>query len=259
MQAAACGGCGDANGDGGISATDALIALQAAVGTAPCALAVCDANGDGRLSASDALRILQAAVGIPVGFHCDGSPPTTTTTTTSSTTSSTSSTTTTTVSLCPANGPITDLRNDCSHLGYFYVLGSIVEGLTTTGDSVVIAQTDGIDVLGYFGPVTGRRTFTLTHASVNGSDFFPILDAGSGGNISTDGRRLNLTIIVDGQRFDFPGARWVETDPLLVAELEQRTLAVAASGAAMRSRPSGDASVVSAQEAFAAVRELIGR
>lgn len=57
--------CGDANLDGSVTATDALAALNRAVGLdVPCSPLVCDAVGglDG-VKASDALRLLAAAVG----------------------------------------------------------------------------------------------------------------------------------------------------------------------------------------------------
>jgi len=62
--------CGDVNDDGRVSATDALFALQAAVGLQQCAVEICDANGDGSVTATDASMILAAAVGLPVDFVC---------------------------------------------------------------------------------------------------------------------------------------------------------------------------------------------
>ncbi len=62
--------CGDATGDGRVTASDALMALQAAVGIGSCALNRCDANGDGRVSATDSLLVLNFAVGIPVSLNC---------------------------------------------------------------------------------------------------------------------------------------------------------------------------------------------
>jgi len=59
---------GDVNGDGSVTASDALAALSAALGATQCLLCVCDLNGDGTTSATDALLILNLAVG--------GSPPT---------------------------------------------------------------------------------------------------------------------------------------------------------------------------------------
>jgi hypothetical protein len=54
---------GDVNGDGAVTASDALGALGAALGTTQCLLCVCDLNGDGSISATDALIILNLAVG----------------------------------------------------------------------------------------------------------------------------------------------------------------------------------------------------
>lgn len=62
--------CGDANGNGDVTATDAQFALRAAVGSEECALSVCDVNGNGSVASSDALRILQHAVGQPVELEC---------------------------------------------------------------------------------------------------------------------------------------------------------------------------------------------
>jgi len=69
--------CGDANVDGTIAATDALVALQAGVGAAECLQCRCDVNAAGGVSATDALLILSAAVGQPVMLDCPpcGSPP----------------------------------------------------------------------------------------------------------------------------------------------------------------------------------------
>jgi hypothetical protein len=63
--AAAFHPCGDTNGDGSFSASDALLVLRAAVGTQNgCIAMVCDATGghDG-VKASDALLLLRVAVG----------------------------------------------------------------------------------------------------------------------------------------------------------------------------------------------------
>ncbi|MFT4571861.1 MAG: hypothetical protein ACI8TX_002743 [Hyphomicrobiaceae bacterium] len=51
-------------------ASDALFALQAAVGVRSCELCLCDANGSGALGASDALAILRAAVGGDGDLDC---------------------------------------------------------------------------------------------------------------------------------------------------------------------------------------------
>jgi hypothetical protein len=62
--------CGDASGDGTITAGDALFILRSAVGGSPCPIAVCDADGNGKLSAGDALRVLKAAVGAAIDLVC---------------------------------------------------------------------------------------------------------------------------------------------------------------------------------------------
>jgi len=62
--------CGDGNGDGSITAVDALFALRTAVGTASCALTLCDYNGDDKITATDALAILRKAVGGDIPPQC---------------------------------------------------------------------------------------------------------------------------------------------------------------------------------------------
>jgi hypothetical protein len=62
--------CGDASRDDTITATDALAALQAAVGARYCSLQLCDADDSGSVTASDALAILRAAVGSPSTLEC---------------------------------------------------------------------------------------------------------------------------------------------------------------------------------------------
>lgn len=52
------------------AASDALRALRVAVGSAECALCVCDVNDNGGVSTSDALLILKAAVGLDVSLDC---------------------------------------------------------------------------------------------------------------------------------------------------------------------------------------------
>ena len=59
--------CGDVNGDGVVTAADAVIALEiAAGGSASCdpeTFTAADVSGDGMVTSLDALMILQAAVG----------------------------------------------------------------------------------------------------------------------------------------------------------------------------------------------------
>ena len=62
--------CGDGNGDGKITAADALFALRTAVGSADCSLAACDYNGDDKITAGDALAILRKAVGQDPPGNC---------------------------------------------------------------------------------------------------------------------------------------------------------------------------------------------
>ena len=63
------GTCGDPTGNG-VTATDALFTLQAAVGGQVCELCVCDADGSGTVTAADGLRVLMAAVGQPLELLC---------------------------------------------------------------------------------------------------------------------------------------------------------------------------------------------
>jgi CSLREA domain-containing protein len=53
-----------------ITASDALIALSASVGTADCPLCVCDVNDSGGTTATDALILVRYAVGQPLSLDC---------------------------------------------------------------------------------------------------------------------------------------------------------------------------------------------
>jgi cysteine-rich repeat protein len=67
--------CGDADFDGQIDATDALIVLRIAVGLSEnCPLERCDVSEDGRITARDALAVLAAAVGLISDLVCDALP-----------------------------------------------------------------------------------------------------------------------------------------------------------------------------------------
>ncbi len=63
-------GCGDPSGDGNVTAGDALLVLQAAVGAGVCLPCICDVNDVGGITSTDALLVLQAAVGQPVTLTC---------------------------------------------------------------------------------------------------------------------------------------------------------------------------------------------
>ena len=65
--------CGDPNGEGGITATDALFVLRASVGLEECCLlGVCAVTGGASVVATDALLVLRVAVGLLTadGFNC---------------------------------------------------------------------------------------------------------------------------------------------------------------------------------------------
>jgi hypothetical protein len=64
------GMCGDADDNGSIAASDALLVLRAAVGSATCPAARCDTDSNSFVNASDALRILRAAVGLAEPLDC---------------------------------------------------------------------------------------------------------------------------------------------------------------------------------------------
>lgn len=62
--------CGDANGDGKITAADALFILRASVASSACPVVVCDFTGDNKVTAADALAVLRIAVGQMVTAKC---------------------------------------------------------------------------------------------------------------------------------------------------------------------------------------------
>lgn len=117
---------------------------------------------------------------------------------------------------CPTNGPLTDLAaRDCQQYAYIYRLGDIASAMSSDSQLTVICTTSlgDSDVICQGGPVQSATTFRLTTAFLNGGPGVP-LGAGSGGNISSNGRVLNYTAIVSGQRFDFNGMNWVQTRPV---------------------------------------------
>jgi len=62
--------CGDANGDGRVSATDALKVLRGSVGSEVCDPRACDVNMSGTITAVDALTILRFSTGQLVVLSC---------------------------------------------------------------------------------------------------------------------------------------------------------------------------------------------
>lgn len=117
---------------------------------------------------------------------------------------------------CPTNGPITDLAaRDCTQYAYFYRLGTVISAISSDSKDAVICtgSPPDTDVICQFGPVQGATRFALTAASLNNGPARP-LGSGSGGNISNDGRVLNYTIILNGERFDFNGLNWIDTRPV---------------------------------------------
>lgn len=64
--------CGDADGNGRVSASDALAALKTAVGIGDCPAEICDVVSPAGVSASDALTILRHAVGVIESLSCSG-------------------------------------------------------------------------------------------------------------------------------------------------------------------------------------------
>ena len=62
--------CGDPIPDRVIRATDALFTLNSAVGLEACELCLCDVDGSGGISATDASILLQVAVGQDIRLAC---------------------------------------------------------------------------------------------------------------------------------------------------------------------------------------------
>ncbi len=62
--------CGDATGDGDITAADALSVLRAGVGAVDCPGWVCDVDDSGNVSATDALTVLRTAIGVEASLRC---------------------------------------------------------------------------------------------------------------------------------------------------------------------------------------------
>lgn len=70
--------CGDPTRDGSVTATDALLTLNAAVGIVTCQACVCDVDGSSLVTASDALALLGFSVGQSFELQCEPCGPATT-------------------------------------------------------------------------------------------------------------------------------------------------------------------------------------
>lgn len=151
---------------------------------------------------------------------------------------------------CPTNGPIRDLRNDCSHLAYGYQRNGVVAAMSSNGNVVAICVTDGgPDVICQGGPVSSRTAFLLTGANVNGGPLVP-LGAGSQGSISSNGQTLSFTIVVSGEVFAFNGFAFfgVESLAASAASAESALAGRDASANAASAQAGGDASAGAALE-----------
>ncbi len=62
--------CGDPSGDNRLTATDAAVALNAAVGLASCVDCRCDVDFSGAVTATDSTLMLKASVGDPISLSC---------------------------------------------------------------------------------------------------------------------------------------------------------------------------------------------
>jgi hypothetical protein len=71
---AAAATCADWNGDGLVTAQDALGILRGAIGSEGCEVYRCDVDGNGSVSSSDALRALGIAVGQSIAADCPVDP-----------------------------------------------------------------------------------------------------------------------------------------------------------------------------------------
>ncbi len=64
-------GCGDADGDGGITVNDGVQTLRSAAGLpSPCTPARCDVDGDGTTTVNDGVNVLRASAGLSATLNC---------------------------------------------------------------------------------------------------------------------------------------------------------------------------------------------
>ena len=201
--------CGQPVSTGSSStATDALFVLRAAVGAASCDLCICDVDGNGLVSATDALQTLKISVGQSLPLACPACPTTTTTTTTSAT-STTSHTTTTTLdpgtqpSLTtgdfPQVSPCSDrdtLPNDASFLSIL-VNAAEYDNLvnfsefTTNGFSEICGLSAADNVLANgnisWDPSADNALSVCNPITENVSDFFTLTPLGHGPDLCQEG------------------------------------------------------------------------
>lgn len=110
---------------------------------------------------------------------------------------------------CPQNGPLTDLRVNCSRYAYFYRTGSVVAGLSSSGSlAVVCMASPTTDVICARGPVSNATTASLTQGSVDDGPYVPI---GAGSRLTLMGSRIEVVLNILGDRFTFTFT-WFDTD-----------------------------------------------
>ncbi len=116
---------------------------------------------------------------------------------------------------CPTNGPLTDLRRDCSEMTYLYSRGAVLTGILTDGETLVACVGQSADeVLCFGGPVRSATAFGLLVVRLNDSPFLP-LASGSEGRTRDGARLLDLFIrLVTGESYDFTDFRFDEAVPV---------------------------------------------
>ena len=116
---------------------------------------------------------------------------------------------------CSANGPLTDLRNDCSNYIYLYLSGNrlVGAGLSSDGEVGAVCLVDGTDTICAGGPVRSATEATLITTSANDGPLLP-LGAGSFFRLLSSGRTLDVRLVLSNT-YDFFGFNYFRTDPLL--------------------------------------------
>ena len=116
------------------------------------------------------------------------------------------------VNNCPLNGPLMDLRRDCSSVIYFYSRGSVLAGYLTDGETIAICMASPAveGILCFGGRVRSAADFGLSVVRADDGPFLP-LGSGSEGRMRNGWRTLDLFIrLLSGETYNFSDFGFLE-------------------------------------------------
>lgn len=114
---------------------------------------------------------------------------------------------------CSTNGPLTDFTINCSRYVYFYRFGVTVAGITSNGSLAIVCMANSAGLLCARGAPIIDVLASLTQANFDGGPY-GALDPGSSMELGNDGRGLDVLLNANGERFEFFGFNYFNTDRL---------------------------------------------